>query len=83
IKPGTRMVHMTYVANTRVVEDLLAWAQVKKEDIVWIPANNSVENYKLVIEGKADIGFSFPNSPTMREAERNPYGKKWLELDAA
>jgi hypothetical protein len=83
IKPGTKMVHMTYVANTRVVEGLLAWAKVKREEIDWIPANNSVENYKLVLEGKAELGFSFPNSPTMREAEKHPKGIKWMVLDAA
>ncbi|MEW6142896.1 MAG: TAXI family TRAP transporter solute-binding subunit [Chloroflexota bacterium] len=82
IKPGTRIVNMTYVASTRIVEALLAWAQVDKKDIVWVDCNNSVENYKAVIEGRADLGFSFPTSPTMAEAEKNPHGLKWIELNA-
>jgi TRAP-type uncharacterized transport system substrate-binding protein len=82
IKPGTRIVNMVYVASTRIVDALLNWAQVDKKDIVWVDCQNSVENYKAVVEGKADLGFSFPTSPTMREAAKNPPGIKWIELNA-
>jgi len=84
IKPGTRITDiLPYVASTRVVDGLLAWAQVKHEDIAWVPVQNSVENYQAVTEGRADLGFSFPVSPTMREAEKNPHGLDWIELNAA
>ncbi len=83
IRPGTRMVHMTYVASRRIVEGLLAWAQVGWDEIDWVDAHTSVENYTAVIEGRADVGFSFPNSPTMREAEKNPHGLGWIDLNAA
>ena len=82
IKPGTRMVHMTYVASWRIIEGLLAWAGVSREEIDWVDANTSIENYQLVLDGHADVGFSFPNSPTMRQAEKNPHGLGWIDLNA-
>jgi len=82
IKPGTRVNKMTYVAATRIVDGLLAWAGVKHDDIVWVDVNNSVENYQAVVEGRSDLGFSFPTSPTMREAEKNPHSLTWIDLNA-
>jgi len=82
IKPGTRIANMTYVASTRIVDALLAWAQVDPKDIVWVDVNNSVENYKSVVEGRADLCFSFPTSPTIHEAAKNPYGIDLVQLNA-
>jgi len=82
IKPGTRLCHMTYGPATRVVNGLLAWAEVSPDDIVWVDVSNSVENYQAVIEGRSDLGFNFPTTPTMYEAEKNPYGLSWIDLNA-
>ena len=82
IKPGTRVNNMTYVAAQRVIDGLLAWAGVTHDDIVWVDVNNSVENYQAVIEGRSDLAFSFPTSPTIAEAEKNPHGLGWIDVNA-
>lgn len=83
IKPGTRITDMNpYVAATRVVDGLLAWAQVKHEDINWVPVHNSDENIGAVVEGRADICFNMPISKQVQEAAKNPLGLDMVELNA-
>ncbi|RJQ37254.1 MAG: hypothetical protein C4555_06780 [Dehalococcoidia bacterium] len=83
IKPGTRITDMNpYVAATRVVDGLLAWAQVKHEDIVWVPVYNSDDNIGAVVEGRADICFSMPSTTQAARAATNPFGLSCVELNA-
>ena len=82
IKPGTRICNMTYVSAMRNLDGLLAWAGVSREDIVWINVSNAVENYKAVIEGRADIASSYPSALIMLEAEKNPHGLGWINMNA-
>lgn len=83
IKPGTRITDMNpYVAATRVVDGLLAWAQVNHKDIAWVPVHNSDENIGAVIEGRADICFNMPISKQIQEAAKNPLGLGLVELNA-
>ncbi|MFH0942427.1 MAG: hypothetical protein V1823_05365 [Chloroflexota bacterium] len=82
IKPGTRINKMTYVAATRVMDGLLAWAGVSPKDIVWVDVGDSDENWQAVVEGRSDLGFSFPTAPTIAEAEKNPKGLGWIDLNS-
>ena len=83
IKPGTRICDMTpYVAATRVFDGLLAWAGTDPKDIEWVPVHNSVENWKAVIEGRADLSFSFPTSPTQWDAYNTEVSTDWIDLNA-
>jgi len=75
IKKGTKITDMNgYVAATRVVDGLLAWAGVKHEDIDWVPVMSTAENIGAVVSGRAEICFSMPASPEAHEAEKNAYG---------
>ena len=82
IKKGTRINKMTYVAATRVVDGLLAWAGVKPEDIKWVEVKDSDDNWQAVTEGRSDLGFSFPTAPTIAKAEKNPKGLGWIDLNS-
>jgi hypothetical protein len=83
IKPGTRITDMNpYVAATRVIDGLLAWAQVRHEDIDWVPVYSSDENIGAVVEGRADICFSFPISEHIHRAAKNPLGLSCVECNA-
>ncbi|MFA5315906.1 MAG: TAXI family TRAP transporter solute-binding subunit, partial [Dehalococcoidales bacterium] len=82
IKPGIRICRMTYVKTMRNVDGLLAWAGVSHDDIVWVDVNDSVENYQTVIDGRADIASGYPSALAMLEAEKNPCGLGWIDLNA-
>jgi len=83
IKPGTRITDMNpYVAATRVVDGLLAWAQVKHDDIDWVPVYSSDENIGAVVEGRADICFSFPISEHIHKAAQNPLSLSCVETNS-
>jgi hypothetical protein len=83
IKPGTRITDMNpYVAATRVVDGLLAWAQVSHEDIVWVPVYNSDDNIGAVVEGRADICFNMPIASHIQKAAKNPLSLDVVELNA-
>lgn len=83
IKPGTRITDINpYVAATRVVDGLLAWAQVRHEDIKWVPVHSPEENIGAVVEGRADISFGMPSNVLSAKAANNPKGLACVELNA-
>lgn len=82
IKPGTRICRITYVDTSIMMDGLLSWAQVRNDDVIWINVNNPTENCLAVVEGRADLGLSWPTLPTTAEAERNPYGINWIDLNS-
>jgi hypothetical protein len=81
IKPGTRICHMTYFGSQKIVDGLLAWAGVSHDDIVWVDVNDWEENCRAVVEGRSDLAFNYPTSPTMLQAEQNPKGLSWIDLN--
>jgi hypothetical protein len=84
IKPGVRVVDMrSYLPRQRNVEGLLAWAGIYdlENDVNWVPAHNTEEKARLIVEGKADIASAIPSSPSTYEAERNPHGLRWIDLN--
>lgn len=84
IKPGTRFSDMShYVANVRIVEAFLAWAKVNPKDIDWVRGDSYKENVASVMEGKADVCFGIPTSPTIFEAEKHPIGIRWIDMNSA
>ena len=85
VVPGVRVADMSgYLATKRVLEALLAWSgkfNDLDQDVVWVPAKNSYHKVELIIEGKADIAFALPTSPEIYEAENNPFGIRWIDLN--
>jgi uncharacterized protein len=47
-----------------------------------VPAHNTDEKVRLVVEGKADIAWVIPSAPSTYEAEKNPYGIRWIDLNS-
>lgn len=86
IKPGIRVVDTRsyLVLGQRNVEGLLAWAGIydPEKDVNWVPAHSTEEKARLIADGKADIAFAVPSSPATYEAEKNPYGLRWIDLNA-
>jgi len=82
IKPGTRMVDLTFMPAYEE-DDLLAWAQVNPEDIVWVPAANMAQMAKHIMDGKADVSLVVgTSSPMWYEAEAAPRGLSFLDMNA-
>ena len=82
IKPGTRICHMTFFASQKIVGGLLAWAGVNHDDIIWVDVGSWEESCQAVVEGRSDLAFNYPASPTMHEAEQNPHRLGWIDLNA-
>jgi len=85
IRPGIRAVDMRgYLASQRILEAFLVWGghikDVEKE-VDWVPAKNTEHKAQLVVEGKADVAFVLPSSSVTYEAEKNPHGIRWIELN--
>ncbi|RJQ39375.1 MAG: hypothetical protein C4555_03380 [Dehalococcoidia bacterium] len=83
IKPGTRINRLVFFGSQKVVDGLLAWAGVSHDDIIWVDVGSWEENSQAVVEGRSDIAFAYPNTPSVYQAEENPKGLGWLELNAA
>jgi hypothetical protein len=84
IKPGTRIIYMTFAPVGRnIMEALLAWAQVDPKDVQWVEANSIQANTSLLKDGKGDIAFGYPATPFWLEMEAAPSGLAWMTLDTA
>jgi hypothetical protein len=83
IKPGARVVDMTYAGSTRIVDGLLAWAGLRKNQVAWVKADSVKEKAAAILEGKAAVAFGTPTSATLYEAEQQEPGIAWVNLDAA
>jgi hypothetical protein len=81
IKPGTKIARLATVQSERY-DGLLAWAGVNPEDVVWVDVKDIKENAQVIVDGKADLAFSYPTSLVVIEAEKNPHGLSWLDLNA-
>lgn len=84
IKPGVRVVDMrSYLPSQRNIDGLLAWSGIKdpEKEVKWVPAKNADEKVRLIVEGKADVAFALPTAPSTFEAEKNPKGLRWIELN--
>lgn len=82
IKPGTKIAMFTLApATVAVIDALLAWAQLDKEDVQIIPFASWSANQLSILEGKADVAFAHPTAPDVMRAAAGPHGVAWLELD--
>ncbi len=81
IKPGTRIVDLVFMPAYEE-DDLLAWAQVDPEDIIWVPAANMPQMAKHIMDGTADICFSSSSGNAMwYEAEAAPRGLNFIDMN--
>ena len=86
IKPGTRIIYPAYLGPVEDADSqmgLIAWAQVDKEDIVWVPCSSTSATARLLMDGKADVVHVEDATHSMwLEAEVSPRGLAFLDLDA-
>jgi hypothetical protein len=86
IKPGTRIIYPAYLGPKEDAESqmgLIAWAQVDKEDIVWVPCSSTSATARLLMDGKAEVVHVEHTTHSMWiEAEVSPLGLSFLDLDA-
>jgi hypothetical protein len=83
IKPGTKIGYFTFFGplGRVVMEALLAWGNVDPDDVEWIPLGNIAAAAQALIDGKADIIFAYPATPTNYEIEASPRGLAWIEMN--
>lgn len=85
VMPGVRFVDMRpYLPGQRNVDGFLAWAGIQnpEKEVNWIPAHSTGEKIRLILEGRADIASVIPSAPSTYEAEQDPHGIRWIDLNA-
>jgi TRAP transporter TAXI family solute receptor len=81
IKPGTKIAYLGAVPIfPERTYALLAWLQLDKKDVIFIPVSNWRANVWSVIDGAADVCVTSTISPTAYEAASTPNGTRWLSL---
>jgi TRAP transporter TAXI family solute receptor len=83
IKPGTKVAMCTVTpATIAVIDALLAWVQLSREDVQIVPFGSWDANVRSVEEGKADVCYTTANNPIVYESAGGPHGIRILELPA-
>jgi len=83
IGPGTRFSVWNMRESTlNPYRSLLAWIQLDEEEIEWVDAGSFEGAMRAVAEGRADVAFGFPTSPTLYEVAAAPHGIRFLDLNA-
>ncbi|MEW6141572.1 MAG: TAXI family TRAP transporter solute-binding subunit [Chloroflexota bacterium] len=59
---------------------LLAWANLKEEDAVWVGAGSYAKKIAAVVNGQADITQAFTTSTDTFKAASSPHGIRYLDL---
>jgi len=82
IGPGTRFSVWNMRESTlNPHRSLLAWIQLDEEEIEWVDAGSFEGAMRAVAEGRADIAFGFPTSPTVYEVAAAPHGIRFVDLN--
>ncbi len=82
IGPGTRFSVWNMRDSTlNPSRSLLAWIQLDEKEIKWVDAGSFEGAMRAVAEGRADIAFGFPTSPTLYEVASAPHGIRFLDLN--
>ncbi len=63
------------------VPALLAYGNLRKEDVVLVKAAGYIAGIKMVMEKAADACHACPVTPIMKEWESAPYGLRYLPMD--
>ncbi len=83
IGPGTRFSVWNMKDSTlNPFRSLLAWIQLDEEKIEWVNAGSFEGAMRAVAEGRTDVAFGFPTSPTLYEVASAPHGIRFLDLNA-
>ncbi len=64
------------------IPGLLAYGNLRKEDVVLVRAAGYIAGIKMVMEKAADACHACPVTPIMKEWESAPYGLRYLPMDA-
>jgi TRAP transporter TAXI family solute receptor len=81
LKPGMRFaVFKAVPAAVNQIHALLAWVNLKPDDVKLIPFGSFSANIKSVVEGKSDVALAYSTAPATYQSEASPHGIRWLEL---
>jgi len=84
LKPGIKVGYLsTAPIGKMAMLALLAWANLKEDQVEWVPAPDWAPMWKDLTNGKTDVCFAMPSAPGVQEAEATPKSIKWLQLDPA
>ena len=82
IKPGVKLAtHKMETASLKPLRSLLAWAGVSEDDITWVDTGSREANARAVADGRADICFLPPISPSTYEAAAAPHGIHFIDMN--
>ncbi|HEY87900.1 MAG TPA: TAXI family TRAP transporter solute-binding subunit [Dehalococcoidia bacterium] len=79
---GKKVAFFVWDPTKTSMKALLAWGNVSEDEVEWVPVSGIQASQTLIMEGRADTVFAFPNNPVWFEAEAAPNGIKWLELNS-
>jgi hypothetical protein len=81
IKKGVRLAVTTSdPIGKATFNGLLAWANLKDEDAVWVTAGSYANKIQAVVDGRADISQAFTTSTDTFKAASAPRGIRYIEL---
>jgi TRAP transporter TAXI family solute receptor len=81
IKKGVRIALTTAdPIGKATFNGLLAWANLKEEDAVWVNAGSYAKKIEAVVNGQADITQAFTTSTDTFKAASAPKGIRYVEL---
>jgi TRAP transporter TAXI family solute receptor len=61
---------------------MAAWTGLNRDDLKIVTIGSGPGSTRAVVEGKSDGAAAMATDPLIYELEANPYGVKWLPLDA-
>jgi len=77
-----RAIHWTVPAGIDIVKAVLAWVDLRVDDVTLVKTGSYIGATNMIAQGAADIScFGIPAAPAFMEAHANPYGLRVLPLD--
>jgi len=83
IRPGMKMaVSRKTTGMLRMYQALLAWAQVREQDMLWLETGDTPSAVRAVVDGRADLVMCPPTGEYVYEAVAAPYSARFIDLNS-
>lgn len=83
IRSGMKMaVSRKTTGMMRMYQALLAWAQVKESDMLWLETGDTPNAVRAVVDGRADFVMAPPTGEYIYEAVASPRGARYIDLNS-
>jgi hypothetical protein len=66
----------------RMYQALLAWANVKESDLLWLELGDTPNAVRAVVDGRADFVMAPPTGEYIYEAVASPGGARFIDLNS-